>query len=112
MSTDRTENAILLRIDPFIFRLDGLSLFEKMILNYIYSWTIQGRCCFSTSEWLAYKFGFTEGDVNTTLDLLQMKGYIRIKSNPTSRSLSFVFEDLGDPCEGLTSPGEVFTEVD
>ena len=115
MSTDRTENAILLRIDPFIFRMDGLTLFEKMLLNYIYGWTIQGRCCFSSSEWLAYKFGFTTGDVDTTLQLLQMKGYINLRvspSDPTIRSLSFVFEDLEDPCVELVSPGAAHTEED
>ena len=110
MSNDRTENAILLRVDPFIFRLDGLSLFEKMLLNYVYSWSVQGRCCFSSDEWLAYKFGFMASDVFTTLNLLQMKGYIRINRGHGggARSLSFVFEDAPDACEGATSPEDVF----
>ena len=107
MSEDRTENAILLRIDPWIFRLDGLSLLEKMLLNYVYSWTVQGRCCFTSSEWMAYKFGFTAGDIDTTLDLLQMKGYIHIKKSTEDynlRTLSFNFEDMEDPCNGPASP--------
>jgi len=107
---NRTENPILLRIDPFIFRIDGLSLLEKMLLNYVYAWSVQGRCCFSSSSWFGYKFGFTEGDINTTLELLQMKGYIRINKGfeGGARSLSYVFSDAGDVCEGITSPEDVF----
>lgn len=107
---DRTENAILLRVDPWIFRLDGLTLLEKILLNYVYSWSIQNRCCFSSDSWLGHKLGFEEGDIKTTLDLLQMKGYIRINRSfqGGARSLSFVFTDLPDPCEGSTGPEDIF----
>ena len=110
MANDRTENAILVRVDPWIFRLEGLSLFEKLLLNYVYSWSIQGRCCFSSDDWLAHKFGFPKGDVFTTLNLLEMKGYIRINRSfqGGARSLSFVFEDAADPCEGSTGPEDIF----
>lgn len=110
MSTDRTENAILLRIDPWIFRLPDLTLLDKMLLNYVYSWSIQNRCCFSSDAWLAHKFGFTEGDIKTTLDLLQMQGYIRINRSfqGGARSLSFVFTDLPDACEGASGPDDIF----
>ena len=53
MADDRTEAAILWRIDPWIFREEGLSFMEKMLLNYVFSWSIQNRCCFSSDEWIA-----------------------------------------------------------
>jgi len=110
VSNDRTENAILLRVDPWIFRLDGLTLLEKILCNYIYSWTIQGRCCFSSSEWLGHKLGFSKGDIDATLNLLQMKGYIKINRGfqGGARSLTFVFEDAADPCDGVSGPEDVF----
>jgi len=110
MANDRTENAILVRVDPWLFRLEGLSLFEKLLLNYVYSWSIQGRCCFSSDDWLGHKFGFPKGDVFTTLNLLEMKGYIRINRSfqGGARSLTFVFEDVADPCEGSTGPEDIF----
>ena len=106
---DQSDHAILLRIDPWIFREEGLSLFEKMLANYVYSWTIQGKCCFVSDEWLGYKFGFTKQEVFTTLNLLQMKGYIKINRGfQGARSLSFVFSDIGDVCEGQSGPDDIF----
>jgi len=114
MANDRTENAILLRVDPWIFRLDGLTLLEKILLNYVYSWTIQGRCCFSSDEWLGHKLGFSKGDIFTTLNLLEMKGYIKINRGfqGGARSLSFVFTDAPDPCEGAQGPEDIFNIED
>lgn len=108
--TNKTEAAILLRVDPWIFRLEGLSLFEKCLANYVYSWSIQQRCCFSSDEWLAYKFGYPVSDIQTTLNLLQMKGYITINRGflQGARSLSYNFEDQADVCDGITSPEDVF----
>lgn len=107
---NKTDMAILLRVDPWIFRLDGLSLFEKCLLNYVYSWTLQGRCCFTPDDWLAHKFGFQPSDVKTSLELLEFKGYIKINKGITKglRSLSFVFSDAEDVCLGVNSPEEAF----
>ena len=110
MAEDRTEAAILWRIDPWIFREEGLSLLEKMLLNYVFSWSIQNRCCFSSDEWLAYKLNFKPNEIFTTLNLLQMKGYIRINRSfqGGARSLSFTFSDVKDVCEGSTGPEDIF----
>lgn len=110
MADDRTEAAILWRIDPWIFREEGLSFLEKMLLNYVFSWTIQGRCCFSSDEWIAYKLNVERSDIFTTLNLLQMKGYIKINRafSGGARSLSFTFSDVPDVCEGSTGPEDVF----
>ena len=107
---NKTENAILLRVDPWIFRLEDLSLFEKCLLNFIYSFSILNKCCFSPDEWLAHKFGFDPSDVKTTLDLLQMKGYIAISRayEGGHRSLSFNFSDVADPCTGVNGPEEAY----
>ena len=111
MNNQTSDHAILLRIDPFIFRMEDLSLFEKMLLNYVFSWAVQNKCCFSSSEWLAYKFGYTEQEVDTTLRLLEMKNLIKINRAFTggARALTFVFEEeIQDPCDGLTGPEDVF----
>lgn len=110
MADDRTEAAILWRIDPWIFREEGLTFMEKMLLNYVFSWSIQNRCCFSSDEWLGYKLNVQPSDIFTTLNLLQMKGYIRINRGfeGGARSLSFTFSDVKDVCEGSTGPEDVF----
>jgi hypothetical protein len=110
MADDRTEAAILWRIDPWIFREEGLSFMEKMLLNYVFSWSIQGRCCFSSDQWLAYKLNVEVSDIFTTLNLLEMKGYIKINRafEGGARSLSFTFSDVKDVCEGSTGPEDIF----
>lgn len=108
-----SDHAILLRIDPWIFKMEGLSLFEKMLLNYVFSWAVQHRCCFSSDEWLAHKFGFSKQEVFTTLNLLEMKNLIKINRGfgGGARSLSFVFgpeDKIEDPCDSSTGPDDVF----
>ena len=110
MTDNRTEAAILWRIDPWIFREEGLSFIEKMLLNYVFSWSIQNRCCFSSDEWIAYKLNVPASDIFATLNLLQMKGYIKINRNfdDGARSLSFTFSDVEDVCKDSTGPEDVF----
>ena len=110
---NKTDLPILLRIDPWIFRLEDLTLFEKCLLNFVYSFSILNKCCFSPDEWLAHKFGFEPSDVKTTLDLLQMKGYIAIsrKFDGGHRSLSFNFSDVQDPCTGVNGPEDAYKIV-
>ncbi len=110
MTEDRTEAAILWRIDPWIFREEGLTFMEKMLLNYVFSWSIQNKCCFSTDEWIAFKLNVQPSDIFTTLNLLQMKGYISINRNFDNgdRSLSFTFSDVEDVCKKSTGPEEIF----
>ncbi len=110
MADDRTEAHILWRIDPWIFREEGLSMLEKMLLNYVFSWTIQNRCCFSSDEWIAYKLNLQPSDIFTALNLLKMKGYISINRGfeGGARSLSFTFSDVDDVCKGATAPDDIF----
>jgi len=110
MADDRTEAAILWRIDPWIMREEGLSFIEKLLLNYVFGWTIQGRCCFSSDQWIAYKLNLQESDIRTAFELLQMKGYIKINRGfeGGARSLSFTFSDVPDVCEGSLGPDDVF----
>lgn len=110
MTDNKTEAAILWRIDPWIFRENGLTFMEKMLLNYVFGWSIQNRCCFSSDEWLGYKLNISPFDIATTLDLLQLKGYIKINKNfdDGARSLSFTFSDVNDVCEGSFGPEDIF----
>ena len=111
MNAETSDHAIMLRVEPWIMRLESVSLFEKLLLGYIFSWRIQHRCCFSSDEWLAHKFGVEKEDVFTTLNLLQMKGYIKINRGfqGGARSLSFLFEEeIEDPCDSSTGPEDIF----
>lgn len=107
MST-QSDHAIMLRIDPWIFRLD-LTLEEKMLLNFIYSWSIMNKCTSIDEDWIAYKFNWEASFVLLQLDLLKMKGYIRLKQSETTgaRLASFIFSDVADPCEDLEEPESI-----
>lgn len=111
MNAETSDHAILLRVEPWIMRLEGLSFLEKLLAGYVFSWRVQHRCCFSSSEWLAHKFGLTKQDVDTALNLLEMKNIIKINKvfQGGARSLTFVFEeDIPDPCDGLDGPDDIF----
>ena len=115
MNAETSDHAILLRVEPWIMRLEGVSFLEKLLLGYIFSWRIQHKCCFSSDEWLAHKFGLDKQDVFTSLNLLEMKGYIKINRafQGGARSLTFLFEEqIEDPCDGLTGPEDVFNITD
>jgi hypothetical protein len=59
---------------------------------------------------LAYKLNVEVSDIFTTLNLLEMKGYIKINRGfeGGARSLSFTFSDVKDVCEGSTGPEDIF----
>jgi hypothetical protein len=90
---------IMVRIEPWIFRLEGLSLLEKLLMSYIFGWSVFNKCCVNTPEWLAYKFGFTPQEIETTLSLLQMSGHIEMsKGSDGNLSLWVIIEGVESPC--------------
>lgn len=95
---------ILLRIDPFIWCDTSLNYPEKIILNFIFSWTIQDKCCLATDEWLAYKFGWEPDFVNQVITLLEQRGWIKITPADWQhpRRMSIYIPGNECPCQEFT----------
>ena len=111
MEEQISDHAIMFRVDPFIFHMTDLSLLEKILLNFIFGWAVQHKCCWTSNEWLGHKFGFAPEDIKSTLELLQVKGLITIDYSYEAgkRTLNFVFDEpIPNPCDGQTGPEQAF----
>jgi hypothetical protein len=91
---------ILMRVDSFIWEDQELNYPEKIILNFIFSWSIQEKCCFASSEWIASKFGWDERFVDQVISMLQARGYVSIieKDWQYPRRLSVILPGHSNPC--------------
>lgn len=91
---------ILLRVDPFIWNDSSLTLEQKIILNLIFSFTIQGKCCFLSDAWISTKFGFQESLVRDIIKTLERNGWIRVRYAPgVARTLAIIIPGEQDPCD-------------
>jgi hypothetical protein len=91
---------ILLRVDPFIWNDTSLSIEQKIILNLIFSFTIQGKCCFLSDAWISTKFGFQETLVRDIIKTLERNGWIRVRYAPgVARTLAIIIPGEQDPCD-------------
>jgi hypothetical protein len=91
--------AILLRIDPFIWQDESLNYPEKIILNLVFSFTIREECCSVTDQWIANKFGWTSQFVKELIGLLTMRGWLLVHPQwDGSRTLSIHIPGKQDPC--------------
>jgi hypothetical protein len=111
MEEQISDNAIMFRVDPFIFHMTDLTLLEKILLNFVFGWAVQHKCCWTSNAWLGHKFGFSAADIKSTLELLQVKGLITINYDypEGNRTLNFVFDEtIPNPCDGLTGPEQAF----
>ena len=110
MEEQISDHAIMLRVDPFIFHMSDLTLLEKILLNFIFGWAVQAKCCWTSNAWLGHKFGFSAEDIKSTLELLQVKGLITINYGYANdqRTLNFVFDEhIPNPCHGIQGPEDV-----
>jgi len=91
---------ILLRVDRSIWEDQNLDYPEKIVLNFVFSWSIQNKCCFVSDEWLATKFGWSEKYVNEIISILQIKGYLSVieKDWQYPRRLSVILPGHVNPC--------------
>jgi len=78
-----------------------LNLEEKMIMNYIWGWQVQDKCCFASDEFLAEMIANTELKTRGIINGLANRGRIKIHTAPGSntRMLSIQVEGQQDPCE-------------
>jgi hypothetical protein len=99
----QNDGYILVRIDPFIWNNTDLNMYEKLILNLIYGFTDQNKCCELSNEWIAYKFGLDAQLVNDVLELMERRGIIKIAPARASfpRRMSVNLPDMISPCLGI-----------
>lgn len=91
---------ILLRVDKFIWEDPNLNYPEKIVLNFIFSWSIQEKCCFASDEWIASKFGWDDNFVNQIIGMLQVRGYVDVVEADWQypRRLSVILPGFKNPC--------------
>lgn len=71
------EGYILLRIDPQIWHDQSLNYPEKIILNLIWGFHAQGKCCMVSDEWISQKFGMDYSLVRDVLKMLITRGFVK-----------------------------------
>jgi hypothetical protein len=98
--------AILLRVDPFIWQDESLNYPEKIMLNLVFSFTIRGECCSLTDQWIGNKFGWSAQFSRELIQLLSNRGWIKIHPQwDGTRNLSLHIPGSPDPCDP-TFPAE------
>jgi hypothetical protein len=95
-----TEGYILLRIDPQIWHDGSLNYPEKIILNLIWGFHVQGKCCLVTDDWIASKFGMDYSLVREVIKMLTTRGLVNIIPADYSypRRLSINIPGEVNPC--------------
>jgi hypothetical protein len=94
------EQPILLRVDPFIWNDESLNYPEKIILNFIFSFTIRGECCAVPDSWIGMKFGWGTKFTTEVIDLLKIRGWVNVHSQwDGSRTMSINIPGTPDPCD-------------
>ena len=73
---------------------------EKLIVSYIWSWQVQGKCCFASDDFLAEALGTNPFTIRTIILSLEKRNKITITraSASTARMLSMKKYDGVDPC--------------
>ena len=95
-----SEGYILLRVDPHIWHDQSLNYPEKIILNLIYGFTAQGKCCFVSDEWISAKFGIDLNLVRSVIQMLKVRQFINV-TEPTAeypRRMCINIPGEQDPC--------------
>ena len=92
---------ILLRIDPLIWQDQSLTYPEKILLNLVFQFTAEGKCCELTDEWIANKFGMEIQFVGQMVSMLMLRGWINVSPQTIHqpRKLSINIPGFKNPCE-------------
>jgi len=104
-----SDTYILLRIDPFIWRDESLNIPEKILLNFVFSFTVENRCCDVDTSWIADRFGWNPQFVNEMINMMALRGwlYVERKSDGT-RLMSINIPGRNNPC---LAPTVEFEEI-
>jgi hypothetical protein len=87
---------ILLRIDPFIWEDESLNINEKILLNFVFSFTFEGKCCTVPSDWIARRFGWSAKFVNEMIFMMVLRDWLWVEN-----------KDDGTRCMSINIPGSV-----
>lgn len=91
---------IFLRIDPHIWADESLNYPEKIMLNLVFSFTVQGKCCTITDSWVASKFGWPTNFVSELISILRLRGWLNVSHGPFGdRFISIMIPGETDPCK-------------
>ena len=95
-----SEGYILLRIDPHIWNDQSLNYPEKIILNLVYGFTAQGKCCFVSDDWISSYFGIDVNLVRNIISMLSMRGYMKVSpaTAGSPRRMGINIPGEADPC--------------
>ena len=77
-----------------------LTMEEKLIVSYIWSWQSQDKCCFASDEFLGKGLGVTAFTIHQIIQSLAKRNKITITYAPSSsaRMLSMKMYGGVDPC--------------
>lgn len=104
-----SQGYILLRIDPFIWEDESLNIPEKILLNFVFSFTIENKCCDVDSAWIARRFGWTPQFVNEMILMMVIRGWLYVSENPNgTRHMSIIIPGRTNPC---LAPEIEYTEI-
>jgi hypothetical protein len=104
------EGYILLRVDPFIWEDESLTIPEKILLNFVFSFTIENKCCTVQSSWIAQRFGWTERFVNEMILMMTIRGWLFVSDNKSgTRTMSILIPGHPNPC---LAPEAEYTEIE
>lgn len=93
----------ILKIYDHVMNDTRLSLEEKVLVNHIWSFQIDGKCCFTSNSSLSWFISSYEGHVNDLIFSLKARGIVRIwyPKNSNTRMLSIITgEETGCEIEG------------
>ena len=77
-----------------------LNLEEKLIVNYVWGWQVQNKCCFASDEFLGEIICCTPIKTRGLINGLANRGKVKITHAPdtTARMLSIPIQGEPDPC--------------
>ena len=106
-----SEGYILLRVDPHIWNDQSLNYPEKIILNLIYGFTAQGKCCYVSNDWISAKFGIDPNLVGNIIGMLKTRGFINVTPGSAGEPRRMCINIPGEPDPCLEGEYVAYTEV-
>jgi biotin operon repressor len=71
-----------------------LTVYEKIIIHYVYSWTVDGKPCYATNQTIADAEGISKSIVVKSIASLKKKGILIIKNTINTHSMMVDIDKL------------------
>jgi hypothetical protein len=105
-----SEGYILLRIDPHIWNDQSLNYPEKIILNLVYGFTAQGKCCLVSDDWISAYFGIDSSLVSNVISMLSARGFLCVIPGTAGQPRKMCINIPGEPDPCLEGEYVAYTE--